>query len=238
MNYKKVIFLLASISLFLFFGIVLTSVFLSLAIAQRGNLVFCFSPGCFEFAAKAFLEPIKVFKVGVEFGAYSFAAIGAATAILTYRNSVRSEKYNRHIQKSSDFKKYTEELVREAGSGVKPQDFNVNRYYNFMFPLSVDAQFVPGELYVSILQQMDALVEQTNIGFVPGSVASFQDHYYKMMDFFHVLGISIEEPTEELLIILEPKIFMFIDSINKQFSSIELQLHRRSRDYARLVSVL
>ncbi|CAI8768596.1 retron Ec48 family effector membrane protein [Pseudomonas serboccidentalis] len=234
MNYKKCLFIIAAVSFLVLIVIVLTSVFLSFAIAHRSALVFCFSPGCFDFAAKVFQEPIKIFKVGVAFAAYAFAAIGAATAILTYINSVRSEKYNRHIQKSSEFKKYTQELIAIPGSGIKSQNFNANKFYNCIFPRSMAADFSPSVLYVSIIEQMEALIVQSHKNFVPDDIGLFQEHYNGMLKYFQVLGISIEEPTEQRLIALEPKIFMFIDSVNKQFTGIELQLHCKPRDYSRL----
>ncbi|MNF81821.1 hypothetical protein D3C84_641110 [compost metagenome] len=103
-----------------------------------------------------------------------------------------------------------------------------------MFPCSIDANFSPSELYTSAINQMEALIVQSHTAFVPGDMSLFQGHYHGMLSFFQALGISIEEPSEGRLIALEPKIFMFIDSVNKQFTGIELQLHCKPRDYSRL----
>ncbi len=234
MNYKKGILIVAIFSAVIFIGVIFISFYLSLIIAHQNALEFCFSPGCFEFAAKALQEPIKIFKVGVEFGAYSFAAIGAATAILTYTNSVRTEKNNRHIQKHSEFKRYALELISAQNSGLKPQDFNANRYYNLLFPNSADACFTPSALYSNTIFAMGELVTQSHVNFIPNDMKSFEGHYKEMMNFFQMLGVAFEEPSAERLILLEPKIFIFIDSINKQFTEIDVQLHSRPRDYSRL----
>lgn len=235
MNYKKCISVIAVFAAVILIGITLTSIALSLVIAHQETLEFCFSPGCFDFAAKALQEPIKVFKVGVEFGTYAFAAIGAATAILTYTNSVKTEKTNRHFQKCSEFKNFTSALASQENSGINIQNFNANVYYNFLFPYSTDAYFTPSELYKNTINHIEEQIAETHANFIPGNRRSIEGHYSKMLGLFHTLGITLEEPTEDLLIILEPKLFAFIDSINKQFTHIEVHLQSKARDYSRLV---
>jgi len=235
MNYKKLIFLTAVFSAVVLLAITLTSIFLTLLIAHKNSLRFCFSSGCFDFAAKAFQEPIRIFKVAVEFGTYAFTAIGAATAILTYINSVRVEKNNRHFQKSSEFKTFTSELVARQNSGLRQENFNANKYYSFLFPLSAEAYFIPSESYNNIINGIELQISDTQQNFVPGDIRSIEEHCRNMLTYFRSLGVTVEEPTEETLMMLEPKIFSFIDSINQRFTNIEVCLRDKARDYTRSI---
>jgi len=233
MNYKKFILIIIGFSTAALFAIALISIYLTLAIALKNSLELCFSPGCFDFAAKAFREPIKIFKIGVEFGTYAFTGIGVATAILTYINSVKSEKNNRHIQKHSEFKVFTSGLIAQPNSGIRSENFNTNKYYRFLFPLSAEAYFTPSESYADTIYSIGAQISETQRDFIPGNPRSIEGHCRNMLGYFHVLGITIEEPTDELLMMLEPKIFAFIDSINQQFTDIEVSLKNKTRDYSR-----
>ncbi|WP_145980332.1 retron Ec48 family effector membrane protein [Pseudomonas lurida] len=235
MNYKKYIFSIAVFSATILCAITLTSIFLTLLIAHNNSLKFCFSPGCFDFAEKAFQEPIKIFKIGVAFGAYAFTAIGAATAILTYVNSVKAEKNNRHFQKHSEFKAFTSGLVARQNSGIRQENFNANKYYSCLFPLSAEAYFIPSEPYDTIINNIERQIEETQVNFIPGDIRSIEEHCRNMLEYFHSLGIAVEEPTEETLMMLEPKIFSFIDNINQQFTNIEVSLRSKSRDYIRSI---
>ncbi|WP_449122855.1 retron Ec48 family effector membrane protein [Pseudomonas sp. MPG01] len=233
MNYKACIFTVAIFSAVVLCVITLASIFLALLIAHINSLEFCFSPGCFDFAAKAFKEPVSVFKIGVEFGAYAFTAVGGATAILTYINSVKAEKNNRHFQKHSEFKTFTAGLLAQPNSGIRPESFNANKYYRYLFPLSAEAYFIPSESYANTICSIEAQIAESQANFVPGNARSIEVHYRNMMGYFHALGITLEEPTEELLMALEPKIFLFIDSVNQQFTDIEVSLKSLPRDYPR-----
>ena len=235
MKYKKHIIALAFCSAAILLFIISTSIFLSLSIAQKENLEFCFAPGCFSFAAKALQEPIKIFKVGVEFGIYAFAAIGATTAIMTYVNTKKTEKINRHFQKATEFKSFVAVLVSKNDSGIKHQNLNVNRYYNSLFPDSTDAFFTPSDFYKNTISCISEQISKTHSTYTPGNKKIIEIHFQKIIPLLDTLGISIEEPTEYLLITLEPKIFIFIDSINKQFTNIEIRLHDIARDYSRHV---
>jgi hypothetical protein len=235
MNYKKYIIALTLCCIAMLLLIISISIFLSLSIAQQEKLELCFAPGCFSFAAKALQEPIKIFKVGVEFGAYAFAAIGATTAIMTYVKTVKTEKINRHFQKATEFKSFVTALVSRNDSGVKYQNFNVNRYYNILFPDSTDAFFTPSDFYKSTINCISEQITETHCTYTPGNKKIIENHFRKIIHLLDTLGISIEEPTEYLLITLEPKIFIFIDSINKQFTNIEIRLQDIARDYSRHV---
>ena len=204
-------------------------------ISNQENLSFCFSPGCFSYAATIFKEPIDILKIGVEFGTYAFAAIGATTAIMTYINAVKSEAATRHFHKSTEFKTLAIEIISTENSGIKLQNLNINRFYKTMFPNSTDAIFTPSTLYVSIIKEIAKKIAETSSSYAPKSERLIESHFNAMIAIFEKLGLSIEEPTSDQLIILEPKIFLFIDLINKHFTDIELQLSSIPREYEKHV---
>ena len=205
----------------------------ALTIAYESKLEFCFSPGCFNFAAKALEEPIKIFKIGIEFGTYAFAAIGAATAIMTYLHTVKAAKANQHYQKSSDFKDYISKFTSSANSGIKDENFNSNQYYNFLFSNSINAVFSPSTAYRDTIELISKQITNTSTNYTPGDKTIITKHFTNMTTLLNTLGINLEEPTELKLILLEPKIFSFIDNINKQFTDIELRLQHLTREYER-----
>lgn len=233
MNYKKYIISSIAISSTILILILATSITLSLVIAHQEDLKFCLSPGCFDFAAKALQEPIKIFKVGVEFGTYAFAAIGAATAIMTYMNTVKSEKHNRHLQKYNEYNNYTSDLLSRENSGIRHQNINTNLYYNLLFPESINAIFAPSKRYEDIIKKLADLIVTTNTNYTPSDDNTIAHHCREALKLIEQLGITMEEPTEERLILLEPKILIFIDNINKKFTNTEIRLERLTRDYSR-----
>lgn len=233
MHYKKTLITLTFFCIAILIIIISISAFLSISIAHQEQLKFCFNPGCFSLAAKILQEPIKIFKVGVAFGTYAFAAIGSTIAIMTYINTIKTQKINRHFQKSTDFKIFVAELISKNDSGIKYQNLNINRYYNTLFPDSTDAFFTPSDYYKNIIDRISEQIHKTNSKYTPRDNKIIEIHFRTMISLLEALGITIEEPTEYLLITLEPKIFTFIDNINKQFTNLEIHLHDIARDYSR-----
>ncbi|MEX5559098.1 retron Ec48 family effector membrane protein [Pseudomonas rhodesiae] len=235
MNYKKYTHPLIFLSFLTLLIITTTSLTLIFMISNKEKLSFCFSPGCFSYAAKIFKEPIDILKIGVEFGTYAFAAIGATTAIMTYINAVKSQVTTRHFQKSTEFKTLAIEIISTENSGIKLQNLNINRFYKTMFPSSTDAIFTPSTFYISIIKDIANQVTDTSSRYAPRSEKLIESHFNNMIAILDKLGLSIEEPTSDQLIILEPKLFLFIDLINKHFTDIELQLSNITREYERYV---
>lgn len=211
-----------------FFGFLLAGLS-AINVYRANDLYFCFQPGCFEFAYRKYMEAVQiVISTGVVV-AYLAALGGSYLAMKTYLDSVSRDADNRHL---TNFKLFKSGVVGFDVPGFDLSTLNVNAFYYFIFPRSKEGRCTVSADYLSFISSVIEKVQLSNSTYGSGTAWDKSEHCRFMIALFGKIGLEIEEPSDDLILMLEPRVFAFLDLVSSRVLDVPTLIGTPYRSYA------
>lgn len=191
----------------------------------------CFSSECISFVFGKIEPAIQILQAG----GWALTLIGtlggAFIALTSYLNSIKHNAFNNHISHIRLFSDFVNAEIAKH-SGISSNKVDVFHWYNIIFPNSSHGDMeVSKDYYRSI--DFIALEINTSNNIIKEKANMFiMDHQKRMLPkISFVFGTNMELLPKNDYIRVESEIFMFIDKVNRTFTSKSVPLFSQARLY-------
>ncbi|WP_462163612.1 retron Ec48 family effector membrane protein [Pseudoalteromonas xiamenensis] len=183
-----------------------------------GNMDFCLSNTCAQNFASIFASSIKALEIGFSVSLGVATVYGIYIALHSYISNQETAKFSNHLAHYQLFKGF---LSTEASNTLRlsPKAINSFKFYNLIFPESREGILTPSESYINFLDQLDAVVKDSNSKVVNLSQGSFKykPHQQKVKELLATVGIEIEFLPRRDFYELEGDVFKLVGRVNSEF---------------------
>ncbi|HHQ4559292.1 retron Ec48 family effector membrane protein [Aeromonas hydrophila] len=191
----------------------------------------CFSSQCFSFLFKKIEPATQVLLAGGWLLTLCGTLGGAWIALTSYLTSIKHNAFNNHLNHIRLFSDFVNGEL-EKHNVISKNKVDVFHWYNSIFPSSSSGDMDVSSSYYQAIDLIGLEVLASNNIIKEKANIHILDHQKRMLSKLEaVFGTKMDLLPKNDYIKVETEVFMFIDKVNKTFTSGSISLSAQERLY-------
>lgn len=189
----------------------------------------CFTEDCLKTFVALFPNLIALTEWFLSALAVILAAFGLMVSWKSFQESKKNSVFNNHISNLRYFEDFLQKQLN-IRKCIDPKSLDVYKFYNFIFPESINGFFSTSEQYASTTRTLKIfLINQSN-GAKRSKSFDCRNHQSKLIKQFEKFGITLISLDKADFFKVEDEVISLIDSVTKTFTSLSMQHYLTSVD--------